>query len=133
MCSNPNDLVGKIYYTRFPYYDVKNKKQSYKARPVLIVGAEKDSLPCDFTVLPISKISNSNYIHDVFDYKLENEKIQTLGLKFDPSYIRIHKQSYTSSIDVQKNPISSLRELYPEIYEGVKDLSKQFHDTLFNL
>ncbi|MBK0347285.1 hypothetical protein JDW15_01380 [Aerococcaceae bacterium zg-ZJ1578] len=124
-------LKGQIHSVRFPYFDIRNNKTSFKARPMLIIGVEKDQLPCDIIALPISKISIAKNIHDDFDIKLESNQIQALNLNHDPSYIRVHKQLYVPSQDVQKTPVSNLKEIFPELYKKIQEKSHMFHETLF--
>ena len=62
-----SSLVGTIKSSRMPYYDVSTSSIKYKARPVLILKAENESGFSDFTVLPISSISNKKNIDPKFD------------------------------------------------------------------
>ena len=51
--------IGAIVKTRFAYHDLEKDTIAFKSRPFLIIGAEYDTLPCDFTAFPISKVSMS--------------------------------------------------------------------------
>jgi hypothetical protein len=48
--------IGAIVKTRFAYHDLEKDTIAFKSRPFLIIGAEYDTLPCDFTAFPISKV-----------------------------------------------------------------------------
>ena len=45
--------IGAIVKTRFAYHDLEKDTIAFKSRPFLIIGAEYDKVPCDFTAFPI--------------------------------------------------------------------------------
>ena len=65
--------VGKIYPSILPYFDKRERKIKYKSRPILII-AEPIGIDTEYTVLPVSTISNQaitlymirNYYHAIF-------------------------------------------------------------------
>ncbi len=97
---------------------------------MLAIGVEKDSLPCDVTMLPISKISYRENIHADYDKKLDRE-CKELNLTVTPSYIRVHKVTTVYSKDIHSIEVSDLKERFPELYNEIKELFKSFSDTLF--
>lgn len=97
---------------------------------MLAIGVEKDTFPCNVTMLPISKISHSKNIHSLYDRKLEKECKQ-LNLNIVPSYIRVHKVGTVHSNDINNKEISDLKEILPELYDEISELFKTFTDNLF--
>lgn len=129
--SNPSNYIGKIVKGRFPFFDVKTNRQRYKSRPLLVIGAEYDTVPCDFNVLPVSTISRAEHINKEYDLKLEDEQCDSLSLDRKPSYIRTHKQSTINSRDVSADIISDLKIVAPDLYLEVGKIHKEFNDSLF--
>lgn len=131
MYISPQDYIGKITNTKFPFYDVKNKKVRYKARPVLIIGCEFNHFPCDFTVLPVSKISDKSKRNEKYDYELRQEDCNLLNLKSVPSFIRCHKISTVHSFDVDRNIICDTKKVNPKIFVVAFDKFEKFSKELF--
>lgn len=129
--NKPSFYIGKIIYSRFPYFNVKTNKKSYKSRPVLIIGTEREAYPCDFNVFPVSKISNKRYLDDNYDIELNAADCKKLNLTEIPSFIRVHKQSVISSNDMSKNILNDLSEVCPDIYETIKEKHSEYSETLF--
>ena len=105
--------IGTIVKTRLPYYDFKIDGIAYKSRPFLIVGAEYDKIPCDFTGFPISKVSASKYLNDDYDICIKKTEYPHLNLNEETSYIRIHKIQTFHSSQVAVDQIASLRKGIP--------------------
>lgn len=132
MPNKSSSLIGKICSVRFQFFDSKAGRLRFKLRPALIIGVERDILPCDLTILPISKISHQHNIHPDFDHPLTHSDHNALGLRDDPSYVRTHKISTAHSKDLSFDSVnSSLVELYPEDYETIKGKHEKFSSTLF--
>ena len=98
------------------FYDVKNQKNSIKARPVLILSNVRNN---DFTVLPISTISNTQNIDLDYDIEVNPQIYQKLNLK-KMSYIRTHKQTVTHRASITK-VIINVKKMYPGLYTRVID------------
>lgn len=128
---SPKDYIGRLVVARLHFYDSKMQRMNVKARPVLVIGVESNSFPCDLTVLPVSKISHSQNIHDVYDVPLLAEDCVLLKLTHTPSYVRTHKQSYVHSTDIRATIISNLKDLLPEKYEEIQLKHQLFHAALF--
>lgn len=132
MYSNrPRDYIGKIVKIRLPYYDTKNSKVSFKVRPGLIIGCEKDQYPCDFSYLPVSKIKDKTKRHFIYDLELNRKNCKVLSLNHFPSFIRCHKVSTVYCTDVDKNHISDLKDLKPSLFHEIKSTFDTFATNLF--
>jgi len=133
MSNNSQVLIGKIFKSRFKYFDSRQSKVLFKIRPVLIIGVEREKTPCDLTVLPISKVSLKVNLNEDYDYEITKSQHEKLSLDQDPSYIRTHKVTTIHSQDLPHNGlISSLKDSYPEDYELIKKKFEEFSQGLFN-
>lgn len=132
MSNNAKELIGRLCDSRFRYYDLKEEKYKFKLRPILIIGIEKEKLPCDLTVLPVSKISKKKNRDERYDFPLTKEQYSELNLKYNPSFVRTHKittiYSNDLSFEYTDYPFS---ELYPEEYAKIKEINREFFDALF--
>lgn len=132
MSNNSSRLIGRACNSRFQYFNVKTGKLDFKLRPVLIIGAERDILPCDLTVLPISKVSNPINLDPKYDYALTLPDHQSLRLKYYPSYVRTHKVSTISSRDLNFNSLDcSIKNDFPTDYQNIKDNFNDHAENLF--
>ena len=101
---------------------------SYKKRPVLILAGPRNN---DYTVLPISTISNKANLDTDYDIEVKPSQYPLLNLN-QVSYIRTHKQttvhkaSLTSEIGNLKN---NYEELYLTVLEKLEDYNKQIMDS----
>lgn len=131
--SEKNEIIGSIGNTRLPYYNVRTRKNEVKARPVLVIGAEKRNLPCDLTCLPISKVSLEKNRDELFDHELDDEMVNNLNLRHKPSYIRTHKVFTASSQDFAyfKNGSVNIQKDYPGLFKEVKEKFNEFTERLF--
>ncbi|EIE3647225.1 TPA: hypothetical protein K8017_001776 [Staphylococcus pseudintermedius] len=123
---SPQDYIGKIVKIRLPYFDTKKSEISYKARPGLIIGCEKNQFPCDFTYLPISKVSDESKRHQFYDYEVCERDCKELSLHHNPSFIRCHKVNTVYHVEVDRNIISDLSELKPEIFNEINSIFDSF-------
>lgn len=124
------DFVGDIRTSRFKFFNVKTNRLEFKSRPILIIGCEKETGSCDFTVLPISSISNPANIIPEFDIFISRQSFPNLGLTRD-SFCRTSKVSTVNSNDVGVQRISSLSDSYPELYKDVQSKFYLFSSSLF--
>lgn len=132
MSNKSQGLIGKIYDSRFLFFDPRVGKYKFKKRPILIIGAEKTTLPCDLTVLPISKVSVKSNLNSDYDIKLTKQEHGNLDLLYDPSYVRTHKVTTIYSLDLAHNgERASLKDMYPETYNKIKDSFERFSNELF--
>lgn len=120
-----DSFIGCIVISKFQYYDARKNEMAFKKRPFLVIKAEYETTPSDFTVLPVSKISRSENTHPDYDYFIEVSKFPKTLLKFD-SYIRTHKIASINGFDFSYRSLSSFKIDYNENYNEVIDLVKQF-------
>lgn len=104
-------MIGKIFTSYVPFFDIKAKKHSLKSRPVLIIAAERNN---DYTILPISSVSKRQYLDADFDIELDPEQYSQLNLT-KLCYVRAHKQMPMHKSSIGKE-ISDLKALYPELF-----------------
>lgn len=123
--------IGTIVKARFAYHDLNTDKIAFKSRPFLIIGAEYDELPCDFTAFPISKVSASQNVDPVHDIKVAKEHYPKLSLNAAVSYIRVHKIQTIHSSQLSIGIQDSLSEDYPDLYAEVKVAYRDFSGGLF--
>lgn len=123
--------VGQIGKARLPFYNSKTDRIEYKARPALIIGAEKEYLPCDFTLLPLSRVTHKRLIDEVFDVKLTREKCLQYNLNSDESYIRTHKVFTTNSREIGASFIYDLKTNDPDMYAEIRKRFEAFTSQLF--
>lgn len=109
-----------------PYYDRKTGSIKFKARPVLILKAEKESGFSDFTVLPISSISFKNNIDQKFDVEVTKEMYPLLQLTKDVCYIRCGKFMTIDNNNLGIQVISNLKDSYPDLWEHIISLAKEY-------
>lgn len=81
-------MIGKVYLSVIDFYDSKLQGMSKKARPVLIVGGPYEN---DYTVLPISTITNRANLNSYYDILIPPQDRLTLSLPRE-YFIRTHKQ-----------------------------------------
>lgn len=121
--------VGNIYPSILPYFNKKEKKIKYKSRPVLII-AEPIGLDTEYTVLPVSTISNQAFYNSLFDTELLPDEYPELMIS-RKSYIRSHKQTtvYKSIIDFDQC-IGEMKRFYPETYYQVIEKLEKFNQSI---
>lgn len=131
LITNAKELIGKMCDSRYAYFDPRTQSYKYKLRPVLIIGVEREKLPCDITVFPISKISKSENINKEYDYPITQENHKKIKLKYDPSYVRIHKISTIHSNDLSFDYTNyNLSEEYPETMSEILKKYKDFTSSI---
>ena len=109
------------------FYDVKNQKNSIKARPVLILSDVRNN---DFTVLPISTISNTQNIDWDYDIEVNPQIYQKLNLK-KISYIRTHKRIYLHQAGVDKTKIlGDIKNDYPNLFLEILEKMEKFNKEI---
>ncbi len=104
-------MIGYLYTSITKFYDIKTHKMAFKARPVLIIAGPRNN---DYTVLPVSSVSNSKNLDTEYDIKIDPNIYTNLNLA-KVSYIRTHKVFVVHEKELLK-PISNLRDLEPDLY-----------------
>lgn len=110
---------GCIKKSRLPYYDIVSGNIKFKARPVLLIKAEKNEGSCDFTVLPLSSISVKMNINSEYDIPIDKNVYPLLNLARDTSYIRTHKLMTLHTSQLSNQTIANLKELYPDLWGNI--------------
>lgn len=119
-------LIGEIRVSTIPFYDIKTKRNSFKNRPVLIIG-EADS--GDYTVLPVSRVTKKQYLDANYDIPIKLAEYPLLSLKSD-SFVRVHKQTMVNSVSITAE-ISDMKSCYPILFQSIMDKLKEFNDKLY--
>lgn len=109
-----------------PYYDNKTNSIKFKSRPVLILKAEKELGFSDFTVLPISSVSFKKNVNQKFDVEVTRAMYPLLNLTKEVCYIRCGKIMTISKKDLAVNTISNLKDTYPELWQHITRLTKEY-------
>lgn len=120
-------MIGKIYSSVTPYYDVRTGKNSYKRRPVLIIAGPRNH---DYTVLPVSTISIKENIDPEYDQQIIPSEYPKLNLQ-KVSYIRTHKQTSVHQASLVKE-IGDLKTEYEELYVEVLAKLEQFNKSVLD-
>jgi uncharacterized protein YifN (PemK superfamily) len=111
--------IGKVYPSYFVYYNAKQKKERIKSRPVLIIAEPIGQKDTEYTVLPISTVSRSEFYNQDYDVKLSAKTLTKAAIEKD-CYVRTQKRTtiYKSNIDFKKCVVDLKRE-YPQIYKEI--------------
>ena len=121
-------MIGKIYTFTTPYYDSTLKKQALKSRPVLVVGKADAS---DYSVLPISRVTNKINLDLNYDIEINPAKYPKLNLK-EISYVRTHKQTTVNTaslVNYVGNIASEYSDLYLQILKKLEEYNKILIDN----
>ncbi|MGI1836867.1 hypothetical protein ACRPK2_05880 [Lactococcus garvieae] len=124
-----SSLIGKIKVSRMPYYDNKERKIKFKARPILILKCEKEFGMSDVTAVPISSISIKRNLDDSFDIEIVKRMYPALNLMKDTCYIRCGKIITINKRELAVDTVSDLKSNYPDLWQTVIDkVSEYFSD-----
>ena len=121
-------MIGKIYSSVIPFYDSVKQTNSYKKRPVLIIGGPRNN---DYTVLPISTVTRKVNLDADYDIEVEPEKYPLLHLN-KTSYIRTHKQTTVHKASLTTE-IGNLKECYEDLYLEVLGKLEEFNNKTLDL
>lgn len=120
-------MIGKIYSSTTPYYDKIKKKNAFKNRPVLIIGGPRNN---DYTVLPISTVSNRNNLDLEYDIEIDPARYPLLGLK-KVCFVRAHKQTSVHQASIT-TMIGNMKDDYEELYVDVLAKLEQYNKELLD-
>lgn len=118
-------MIGKIYFSITPFYDIAAGKQKFKSRPVLIIGGPRNN---DYTVLPVSTITNKVNLDATYDYKIDPAQYPNSNLT-KISYVRVHKQTTVHQAQII-NCVCDLRKEYEDVYLDILTLLEQYNKEL---
>ena len=120
-------MIGKIYSSVIPFYDSAKQTNSYKKRPVLIIGGPRNN---DYTVLPISTVTKKTNLDADYDIEVEPTKYPLLNLN-KVSYVGTHKQTtvHRASLTTQ---IGNMKDDYEDLYLNVLEKLEEFNNMTLN-
>jgi hypothetical protein len=107
-------MIGKVCTSVAPYYDTATNSMKFKSRPVLIIGTPDSG---DYAVLPISRVTKSQYIDPDYDFPIDPAQFPLLHLT-SMSYIRIHKQTVVNQASINQT-LGYLKVDYEDTYLAV--------------
>ena len=117
-------MIGKICTAAMPYYDKAKKINSFKKRPVLIIGqADRD----DYNALPVSRVTNLLNISAEYDVYIDITVYPNTHLSCN-SYIRCHKQVYVHRASL--TVVSDLSTCYPDLYRYILHKLQDYNNQL---
>ena len=120
-------MTGWMCTSVTPYLDIKTKTQRLKSRPVLVIG-QADSE--DYAVLPISRVTNSAHLSDVYDVKIDPATFPDSGLA-QVSYVRTHKQIFVNNHAIT-GKICDLKTVYPDLYLEIAVKLEEYNRELLD-
>ncbi|MBR1693460.1 MAG: type II toxin-antitoxin system PemK/MazF family toxin [Lachnospiraceae bacterium] len=118
-------MIGKLYWSLTPYYDSRMRKNSFKKRPVLIIAGPRNN---DYTILPISTISNKANLDTYYDIEVKPTVFPLLNLK-QVSYIRVHKQTTVHRASLTSQ-IGNLKDDYEDLYLEVLEKLEEYNQDI---
>lgn len=118
-------MIGKLYSSTFQFFDVKKQALSFKNRPVLIIGDQRNN---DYTVLPVSTVSRKENLDSEYDVEIIPQNYPKLNLA-KISYVRTHKQTPLHRGSLHKE-ISDLKSEYPDLFLEIMTKVEKFNKNL---
>jgi len=120
-------MIGEIYSFITPYFNSTLKKNSFKSRPVLIIGKANIG---DYNVLPISRVTHKVNLDANFDIPIDPNIYPKLGLK-SFSYVRTHKQMFAHQGELI-NHIGNMKVDYEDLYLAILIKLEEYNKTLIS-
>ena len=120
-------MIGKIYWSVFPFYDSKNSRNAFKKRPVLIISGPRNN---DYTVLPISSVTKKQNLDSQYDFELDINKYPLLNLN-KTCYLRTHKQTIVHQASLT-TMICDFKTVYPDLFIETMTLFEQFEKEVLD-
>lgn len=120
-------MIGKIYSSVTPFYDSSSQTPSYKKRPVLIISGPRNN---DYTVLPISTITNRANLDSDYDVGINPSNYPLLNLR-KSCYVRTHKQTTVHQASLT-TLIGNMKDNYPDLYLNVLEKLDEFNQEIFH-
>lgn len=115
-------MIGKIYSSIVPFYDMKSGKNSFKSRPVLILSGPRNN---DYTVLPISSVTKKQNLDLEYDIELNPQIYPNLNLQ-KICYVRVHKQTTVHTASLNRK-ISNLKDEYEDLYLSILSKLEEYN------
>lgn len=108
-----------------PFYDVKNKCNRIKARPVLIIGEQRNN---DYTVLPVSSVTKRENLDLEYDIEISPQKYPAINIDHT-SYVRTHKQMPIHKASLGRE-IADIKKVYPNLFREILAKKEQWNKLL---
>lgn len=120
-------MIGKAYISTTPFYDSRQRRMSFKQRPVLIIGRADNN---DYVVLPISRVTNTINLNSCYDLPISPIDVPLMNLQ-KQSYIRTHKQCIIHQKNLIKE-ITDFRNNYEQLFVEVLSKVNQFQKSIID-
>lgn len=120
-------MIGFLCCSTLPYYDFAAKQNKFKIRPVLIIGRADAG---DYNVLPVSRVTNKQFIHPIYDIPIDPAVYPATKLN-NYSYIRAHKQTIINQASITLQ-LCDLKNTYPELYLQIITQWDDFNQNILN-
>jgi len=120
-------MIGKIYWSVFPFYDSKNNCNAFKKRPVLVIAGPRNN---DYTVLPISSVTKKQNLDADYDFELDITKYPKLNLS-KICYLRTHKQTIVHQASLT-SLICDFKTEYLDLYLDAMALFEKFEKEVID-
>lgn len=120
-------MIGKVYWSTFPFYDSATRRNAFKHRPVLIVSGPRNN---DYTVLPVSSVSIKTNIDPEYDIPVDPALYPDLHLT-KLCYVRTHKQTIVHRASLT-SPLGDMKNDYPDLYISVLAKLEAYNAEIMN-
>jgi gp28 family protein len=122
-------MIGKIYASMVEFFDIKTNTTKIKSRPVLILSSTRNN---DYTILPISTITNKVNMDTDYDIKIDPVSYPKLKLK-QISYVRTHKRTFIHQASIDRNNvIGDLKKDYEELFLKILEKVQEFDNKVID-
>ena len=122
-------MIGKIYASMVEFFDIKTNTTKIKSRPVLILNSTRNN---DYTILPISTITNKVNMDTDYDIKIDPVSYPKLKLK-QISYVRTHKRTFIHQASIDRNNIiGDLKKDYEELFLKILEKVQEFDNKVID-
>jgi len=122
-------MIGKIYASMVEFFDIRTNTTKIKSRPVLILSSTRNN---DYTILPISTITNKVNMDTDYDIKIDPVSYPKLKLK-QISYVRTHKRTFIHQASIDRNNvIGDLKKDYEELFLKILEKVQEFDNKVID-
>ena len=122
-------MIGEIYASMVEFFDIKTNTIKIKSRPVLILSSTRNN---DYTILPISTITNKVNMDTDYDIKIDPVSYPKLKLK-QISYVRTHKRTFIHQASIDRNNvIGDLKKDYEELFLKILEKVQEFDNKVID-
>ena len=104
-------MIGKLFLSVVDYYDSRTRTTRRKGRPVLVIAGPRNN---DYTVLPVSTITNRVHLDPVYDVSIGSAEQAAMNLGQE-CFIRTHKQMTIHAAALIREK-GDMKTDFPELY-----------------